>query len=92
MTEGRAEGRKRRVPDWLVEQLRKRFKPFPAPERRRFNPGEMWTRGTAQARVATQAGCQSAQAGAGTLGQGVQQRGDARPLCVRRSQAAEHRL
>jgi hypothetical protein len=44
MTEGRVEEPKPpRVPDWLVKQLRERITPFPAPEQRRFNPGEMST-------------------------------------------------
>ncbi|HXA26798.1 MAG TPA: G1 family glutamic endopeptidase [Acetobacteraceae bacterium] len=31
------------MPEWLVEQLRKRFTPYPPPEPRRFNPAEKST-------------------------------------------------
>ena len=38
--EQQPEGRPRQVPQWLIEQLRERFKPFPAPKERTFAPAE----------------------------------------------------
>ncbi len=44
MTDENADGRRvTRVPEWVIEQLRVRFKPFAAPEDRKFNPSEMST-------------------------------------------------
>ena len=44
MTDEHAYGQKAaRVSEWVIEQLQKRFKPFPAPEDRKFNPSEKST-------------------------------------------------